>query len=117
MDDLSGRSVALSCLGYALVVPLALVVLCLTPVIMTGSAVRGDRRPDRVLFRASVSGAQTPWYWALNGVFSVLFSALAVFISIYGGISMSFVIGALCYALTALSLWRIKEPKSGVSAA
>jgi hypothetical protein len=42
---------------------------------------------------------QTPWYWAINGIFSVLSSAVAVFVSIYFGISKSFYVGAICYAL------------------
>lgn len=39
----------------------------------------------------------TPWFWALNGIFGVLSSALAVFVSIYFGISVNFFIGAACY--------------------
>jgi len=31
----------------------------------------------------SARAAETPWYWALNGIFSVLCSAMTVFISIY----------------------------------
>jgi spermidine synthase len=44
------------------------------------------------------AASETPWYWALNGIFGVLCSATAVFISIYGGISINFYIGAVCYA-------------------
>jgi spermidine synthase len=48
---------------------------------------------------ASRSGSDnTPWYWALNGIFGVFASAAAVFISIYYGISTNFVIAAVCYA-------------------
>ena len=47
----------------------------------------------------SVAGTETPWYWALNGIFGVLFSALAVFFSIYFGIVTNFYIGAACYAI------------------
>jgi len=43
-------------------------------------------------------GAETPWYWALNGVFGVLCSALAVFVSIQSSISVNFILAALCYA-------------------
>jgi hypothetical protein len=43
----------------------------------------------------------TTWFWALNGVFSVLFSAIAVFISIYAGISFNFYLAAACYATLA----------------
>jgi hypothetical protein len=44
-----------------------------------------------------VSSDETPWYWALNGVFGVLCSALAVFISINVGVSANFYVAALCY--------------------
>jgi hypothetical protein len=43
--------------------------------------------------------ADTPWYWALNGIFGVLCSALAVFVSIHFGISTNLILGAACYAL------------------
>jgi predicted membrane-bound spermidine synthase len=41
---------------------------------------------------------ETPWYWAINGIFGVLASALAVFVSIHFGISRTFWISASCYA-------------------
>ena len=47
---------------------------------------------------------ETPWYWALNGVFSVLCSALTVFISIYFSISTSLYVGAACYILLLVCL-------------
>lgn len=50
---------------------------------------------------------ETPWYWALNGVFSVLCSALAVLISIYLGVSINFYIAAACYLVALGSLWSI----------
>jgi hypothetical protein len=52
----------------------------------------------------SVRSGETPWYWALNGIFGVLCSALTVFVSIYYGISMSFHIAAVCYILLVLFL-------------
>jgi hypothetical protein len=48
------------------------------------------------LFRPLHEGS-LPWFWALNGVFGVLCSALAVFISIFFGISTNFYIAACCY--------------------
>jgi hypothetical protein len=57
----------------------------------------------------AANAAETPWYWALNGVFGVLCSALAVLISIYLGISVNFYIAAGCYALVALCLYRIVQ--------
>ncbi len=47
---------------------------------------------------------QTPWYWALNGIFGVLFSALAVFVSIYLSISVNFYLAAGFYMLTSFCL-------------
>ena len=55
------------------------------------------------LVRAS-RGAETPWYWALNGMFGVLCSALAVFVSIYVSISTSLYIGLACYIAILLTL-------------
>lgn len=48
--------------------------------------------------------AETPWYWALNGVFGVLCAALTVFISICSGISTSLYVAALCYGLLVICL-------------
>ncbi|MBZ0299223.1 MAG: hypothetical protein K8J31_05775, partial [Anaerolineae bacterium] len=55
------------------------------------------------LARASYA-TETPWYWALNGIFGVLCSALGVFVAIYIGISANFDIAALCYAGVLLAL-------------
>lgn len=51
------------------------------------------------------SSADTPWFWALNGIFGVLCSAAAVLISIHFGISTNFHIAAICYALLLVSLY------------
>jgi hypothetical protein len=42
--------------------------------------------------------SEMPWYWAVNGTWGVLCSALAVFVSIYSGISYNFYLAAFCYA-------------------
>ena len=55
-------------------------------------------------------GGETPWYWALNGVFGVLCSALAVFISIYLSISMNFYLSAACYAMAPIALAGLARP-------
>lgn len=56
----------------------------------------------------SAGGADpTPWYWALNGIFGVLASALAVFISIYSGIATNFHLAAICYASAGVALQRL----------
>jgi hypothetical protein len=45
----------------------------------------------------------------LNGIFSVLISALAVFISINLSISVNFYIAAACYLVLLVGLFRIKS--------
>jgi hypothetical protein len=55
------------------------------------------------LFRG-VSEEHLPWFWGLNGVFGVLCSALAVFISIFFGISTNFYVAACCYLGISLAL-------------
>jgi hypothetical protein len=57
------------------------------------------------LFR-TVSSDEIPWFWALNGVFGVLCSALAVLISIQFGISTNLYISSICYFLISVSLLR-----------
>jgi hypothetical protein len=52
---------------------------------------------------------ETPWFWALNGAFGVLFSAVAVFISIYFTISVNFYISAICYILTLIMIFRLNK--------
>ena len=52
---------------------------------------------------------ETPWFWALNGIFGVLSSALAIFISIYIGISVNFYIASVCYALLILTVKNLFE--------
>lgn len=56
-----------------------------------------------------VSGGQTPWYWALNGIFGVLFSAIAVFIAIYFGITTNIYLSAIGYALSTFALMGIQR--------
>jgi spermidine synthase len=54
-------------------------------------------------------GLQTPWFWALNGIFGVLCSALAVFNAIYFGISVNFYIAAICYGITSMSITNLSS--------
>lgn len=60
------------------------------------------------LVRASGTD-ETPWYWALNGIFGVLCSAVAVLISIYFAISVNFYIGVACYSLLVVCLGRMRR--------
>lgn len=54
--------------------------------------------PTGMRYVKTHSPGETPWFWALNGIFGVLFSALAVFFSIYFGITTNFYLAAICYA-------------------
>jgi MFS family permease len=56
--------------------------------------------------------SETAWLWAINGVFGVLASALAVFVAIYFSISSNFWIGALCYLGLAIPLTLLAAPKA-----
>ena len=56
-------------------------------------------------------GSETSWYWALNGSFGVLTSALAVFVSIYLSISTNFYLAAICYAATVSFAFRLSSSK------
>jgi hypothetical protein len=86
----AGRMVAASmaakiAASVAIVAPLGLVL--------------GVAFPTGMRLVAAASARETPWYWALNGVFGVLGSALTVFVSIHFGISASLYAGAVCYLL------------------
>jgi hypothetical protein len=65
--------------------------------------------PTGMKLARSLAASQTPWYWALNGIFGVLCSALAVFTSIYSGISTNFVIAAICYAALVGCLYYMQK--------
>jgi hypothetical protein len=56
---------------------------------------------------SSSNSVKTPWYWALNGIFGVLFSAIAVFISIYLGISFNFYAAAFFYGFLSWIVWKL----------
>jgi len=60
----------------------------------------------------SVRTTETPWYWALNGIFGVLCSALAVFFSIYHGISTNFYVASICYATLPIFLYNMIAVRS-----
>jgi hypothetical protein len=60
-------------------------------------------------------GLESPWYWALNGIFGVLCSAVAVFISIFVSIYFNLYIAAACYACTIACLHSIKKAYGPVS--
>jgi hypothetical protein len=76
-----------------LIVPVGILLGCFFP---TGMRLARPVRAD-----------ETAWYWALNGIFGVLCSALAVFFAIFFGIATNFWLAAACYALCAACLLRL----------
>lgn len=57
--------------------------------------------PLGLRFGRRIHGSETPWYWALNGIVSVLASALTVLVAITSGVHANFLVGAAMYALAA----------------
>ena len=66
--------------------------------------------PVGMRLAAETASAETPWYWALNGIFGVLCSALAVLISIYVGISTNFYLAAACYTAVVVAQAGFQRP-------
>jgi hypothetical protein len=58
-----------------------------------------------------VCARETPWYWALNGVFGVLCSSLAVFFAIYTGIWTSLYIAAGLYGAVLICVFVLSDVK------
>ena len=65
--------------------------------------------PTGMKLSQQLGRGETPWYWALNGIFGVLCSAVAVLISIYAGISVNFYLAALCYGTIVICLASISQ--------
>ncbi len=88
-----------SSLGARIAVTVAMVV----PV----GIVMGLFVPMGLRLTRQIHQGETPWYWALNGVVSVLCSALAVLVAITSGVYANFLVGALAYLVTAPALGRL----------
>ncbi len=73
--------------------------------------------PSGMRLAQAVCPLHTPWYWALNGIFGVLCSAAAVFISIYVSVSTNFYLAAGCYLAALVPLAAMcKQAGSAASA-
>lgn len=102
-------------MGGLLVAPMAQRIAAVVALIFPLGVLLGLFFPTGMrLARAAhpAADAQTPWFWALNGIFGVLCSAVAVFISIYHAVSTNFVIGAACYAALVLCNARLLRAAS-----
>lgn len=69
----------------------------------------GSAFPIGIKSIANNSQKIIPWLWGINGAASVFSSVLAVFISIFWGISLAYFIGFLCYIVTIIALNFINE--------
>ncbi len=69
--------------------------------------------PTGMRLAKSMAAEETPWYLALNGIFGVLCSALAVFISIYIGVSVNFYIAAICYSAVLIAQVGLRRVEAG----
>ncbi|MFC1878505.1 hypothetical protein ACFLZW_01200 [Chloroflexota bacterium] len=85
-------------------------------VIAPTGVIMGFFFPTGMKLVQSIEDDDTPWYWALNGIFGVLCSALAVLISIYINISTNFYIAALCYSMTLIPIFLILKKESSQTA-
>jgi len=88
--------------GWPLAARLAVAVLILAPLAFlmgmpfpTGVRQAGAQRPGVV-----------PWLWGINGVMSVMGSALSIALAIHLGIRATLLIAAGCYALAGAMFWR-----------
>jgi len=83
---------------------LSLKILVSVAIIFPMGCLMGMFFPVGLRLAKQAAPSDTPWYWALNGVFGVLCSAMAVLISIYVGISTNFYIASACYGLALVPL-------------
>ena len=81
--------------------PMSAKIIVAVAVIFPMGVIMGFFFPTGMRLVRALGSAETPWYWALNGVFGVLASAMAVFVSIFLGVSTNFYLAAGCYALVA----------------
>lgn len=93
----------------------AIKVLVAIATVLPVGVVLGFFFPTGMRIAQQVGAAATPWYWALNGIFGVLCSALAVFFSIYWGIATNYTLAALCYAVAGVALWRLSRLSESAS--
>jgi hypothetical protein len=84
--------------------PLSIRIMSAIAVIFPIGLLLGMFFPTGMRLARNLSEEEMPWYWALNGVFGVLCSAVAVFISIYFGISTNFYVASVCYGAIVIAL-------------
>ncbi|RMG99788.1 MAG: hypothetical protein D6706_04970 [Chloroflexi bacterium] len=70
--------------------------------------------PTAVRWVGTRQAGAIPWFWGVNGVMSVLGSALATTISIHAGFRWTLLVAALVYGSAWLVLWRGMHPIENV---
>ena len=111
-----GTRIALGILTVHMVpAPMATKIVASIAAIFPVGIVLGFFFPAGMRLVRSIHPQETPWYWALNGIFGVLSSAFAVFISIFLGISVNFYLAAICYALVLICVLGLLNVRRSVS--
>jgi hypothetical protein len=96
------RFVLTALMTHLVAAPMAEKIACSVAAIFPVGILLGFCLPTGMRLVRRVDAAEIPWYWALNGIFGVLSSAVAVFLSIFVGISTNFYLAAGCYLLASL---------------
>ena len=89
LDLVVGKTMASS-----LPIKIALAVVVIFPL----GLLLGQFFPAGMRMAGRAGAPETPWYWAINGVFGVLSSAVAVLVSVHLSLSANFWIAGACYA-------------------
>lgn len=82
--------------------PIALRIVVAAALITPAGLLMGTMIPNAVRVLASRQSRLTPWGWGVNGATSVLGSVVSTVVAIYGGFSMTFVMGGLIYLAAGL---------------
>jgi hypothetical protein len=98
-------------LATMIAAPLLLKIVVSVSVIFPVGLLMGLFFPTGMRLAKSIGLEETPWYWALNGIFGVLCSAVAVFISIYIGVSVNFYLAAACYGSVVIAQVGLQRAK------
>jgi hypothetical protein len=98
------RFVLTALMTHLVAAPMAAKIACSVATIFPVGILLGFCFPTGMRLVRRIDPAETPWYWALNGIFGVLSAAVAVFISTFGGISMNFYLAAGCYFLASFCI-------------
>jgi MFS family permease len=89
-------------IGWPLAARMAMTVVLLAPL----GFLMGMPFPAGVRIAGSQYPGVIPWLWGINGVTSVMGSALSVALAIHIGLQATLLIAAGCYALAGGMLWR-----------